>query len=496
MYLVGCSFETIANLTERGRECLGAADTVLIDEVLVDALKGCFSETATILPLSSDFLGAREALDKITKLATTEVKNGHRVVRLCAGDPYVDGRGSELALRCAGAKIPFEVIPSAPLALEACCLAGVALIHPGLSKHATWVSAETLAHEGLGSVDFAWLAKSQGSLLMNIPVGLVEPVTQMLVKHGMKPSLPCAVIFTNTSTAPQVLSSALNTCSQLTAKLPSELALTLAIGRGVELRDHLAWKEKQPLFGLHIAYFQSTTRSTSLARQLRALGANAHPLPILEVAANIAGLLDSAVEEISKSETVIFSDEASITHLFSRLKTRGLDARSLGPVKNVIVLSADAQLALEDFGIVADLAIASAHIKPDQIVHELAKLPLFGTRCVIFEQIPSGMRLGDSLAAIGVKARSICIGRTLRANLNQDERSILTQSAVVLLTSESDVERLSLLAGGDDQRIPPCITSTSAVTTAARKAQLPVALSASAPSDSGLISAILDFHSS
>lgn len=137
--LVGAGPGVKDHLTYRAVDRLERADLVLYD-ALVDP---------SLLDLAGDaqrfFVGKRAGRHSMSQstieaLLIRHAREGKRVVRLKAGDPFVFGRGGEEALALAAAEIPYEVVPGISSALSAPMFGGIPVTHRGISSACTLVS--------------------------------------------------------------------------------------------------------------------------------------------------------------------------------------------------------------------------------------------------------------------------------------------------------------------------------------------------------------------
>src|SRR5204862_671933 len=144
VYLVGAGPGDPELITLKALRCLRMADVVVYDRLISPfLLDEARSEAERV------FVGKEPGChsmkqEKINALLITYARQGHVVVRLKGGDPFVFGRGGEEALALAIAGIPFEVVPGVSSAIAVPAYAGIPVTHRGsvsgflvLSGHAT-----------------------------------------------------------------------------------------------------------------------------------------------------------------------------------------------------------------------------------------------------------------------------------------------------------------------------------------------------------------------
>ncbi len=151
-------------------------------------------------------------------------------MRLKGGDPFVFGRGGEEALALLRAGIPFEVVPGVSALAAVPAAAGIPLTHRGVAAQVTVVTARAAGGETL---DFATLARVEGTLVVFMALEALGPVTEGLLESGADPLLPAAVVSRGTCEDQQVVRAPLAEIASAAAFLPTPALLV--VGRVVEL---------------------------------------------------------------------------------------------------------------------------------------------------------------------------------------------------------------------------------------------------------------------
>src|SRR5690606_22700801 len=98
--------------------------------------------------------------DEINALLVDRARRGQTVVRLKGGDPFVFGRGSEEALACRAAGVPFTIIPGITSAIAAPAYAGIPVTHRGLSA-GFYVVTGNEAAPGTDAAEVDWDAAAR-----------------------------------------------------------------------------------------------------------------------------------------------------------------------------------------------------------------------------------------------------------------------------------------------------------------------------------------------
>jgi uroporphyrin-III C-methyltransferase len=246
VFLVGAGPGDAELITVKGLRYLRWASVVLYDRLVSPVL---LDETR--LGAELIFVGKEPGChsipqEQINKLLISYAQQGHTVVRLKGGDPFVFGRGGEEAQALVDAGIPFEVVPGVSSAMAVPAYAGIPITHRDFASSVTIVTG----HEGYSAssaVNWEALAALGGTLIVFMGVKALPHFTQRLIAAGMDATLPAAIIQEGTMPQQQVITGTLANIAQHAqdAKLVSP-ALTV-IGKVVSIRDALEWYEQNSL---------------------------------------------------------------------------------------------------------------------------------------------------------------------------------------------------------------------------------------------------------
>src|SRR4051812_49660723 len=191
VYLVGAGPGDPGLLTVRGRNLLERADVVVYDYLSNPQLLRHAPQAKAI------YVGKKAAAhsftqDEINALLVEQARQGHRVVRLKGGDPFVFGRGGEECEALHAAGIPFEVVPGITAAIAAPAYAGIPVTHRDLNSSFTFITGHA-AENTDENLDWSALAKLS-ALAFYMGVGALPRIVEKLIANGMSRDLPAATI--------------------------------------------------------------------------------------------------------------------------------------------------------------------------------------------------------------------------------------------------------------------------------------------------------------
>ena len=123
-------------------------------------------------------------------MLVAHARGGADVVRLKGGDPFVFGRGGEELDACRNAGVPVRVIPGVTSAIAVPAAAGIPVTHRGISRLFTVVSG----HAPLSPAELEHLAGLGGTIVVLMGVSNLPSISAGLLRCGMAPDVPAAVI--------------------------------------------------------------------------------------------------------------------------------------------------------------------------------------------------------------------------------------------------------------------------------------------------------------
>ena len=236
VWLVGAGPGDPGLITALGLKALGEADHILYD-ALVDERLLALSRAEKI------YAGKRAGVksckqDEISDLLVKLAKEGHRVLRLKGGDPFVFGRGGEEAQALARAGVPFRIVPGITAGIGGLAYAGIPLTHRDTNHAVTFITGHGVDGK-LTKMDWAAVSHGAPTLVLYMARKFAGEIAQALLDAGRKPDEPAAILANATRADQEVI---LTTLAGLPAAAQNAPALAvIVIGENVRLAGELNW---------------------------------------------------------------------------------------------------------------------------------------------------------------------------------------------------------------------------------------------------------------
>ena len=166
---------------------------------------------------------------------------GHRVLRLKGGDPFVFGRGADEALALAAAGVTFRVVPGITAGVGGLAYAGIPATHRDVNSAVAFITGH--GQDGTLPSGIHWEALARGApvLVFYMALRQLDLVVANLLAAGRPLTEPVAIVSKAATPQQQVLESTLATLEADVAAHPMAPPALLVVGPVVSLRQTLNW---------------------------------------------------------------------------------------------------------------------------------------------------------------------------------------------------------------------------------------------------------------
>jgi uroporphyrin-III C-methyltransferase len=181
---------------------------VIVHDALVDARVLALAPPEARL----EFAGKRGGRPSITQADISGrlvdlARGGARVLRLKGGDPYMFGRAGEETMALASAGVPFRVISGVTAALAALAAAGIPATMRGINRSIIFTTGQSA--DVRDGQDWAALARTGQPIVIYMALHNLDSITQALMRGGLAPETPAAVVASAARSEEDVLVSTL-----------------------------------------------------------------------------------------------------------------------------------------------------------------------------------------------------------------------------------------------------------------------------------------------
>lgn len=365
VWLAGAGPGDAGLLTVKTRELLEQADVVVYD-ALVSV------EILSLIPEQTEKINVGKRADhhpvpqeEINRILAKEAKAGKRVLRLKGGDPFVFGRGGEELELLIREGIAFEVVPGITSAVAVAAYAGIPITHRDYTSSFHVITGHP-KKDGTSRVNYEALVQMDATLVFLMGISAMETICENLIRAGMEPDMPAAVLEKGTTARQRnVVSTVAHLAADAKAAQIQTPAMIL-VGRVCALAKRFRWADARPLGGKQILVTRPKQHSSELAKKLRDLGAQVIELPsIMTEVIRENTALEQALLRIGRDSTrdggeewLVFTSPVGVELFFEQLEQMEFDLRKIlggqAEIKAAAIGSATAR-ALKKRGIFADL---------------------------------------------------------------------------------------------------------------------------------------------
>ena len=360
VWLVGAGPGDLGLFTMKGMEVLKQADVVVYDSLVGAGVLSCIPETAETINVGKRASHHTMPQEQINQVLVEQAKRGLKVVRLKGGDPFLFGRGGEELELLTAEGIPYEVVPGVTAAISVPAYNGIPVTHRDFCSSVHIITGHKRAGQPY-DIDFDALVRTKGTLVFLMGVAALPDICGGLLAAGMEPDTPAAILQQGTTAGQKRIVATLSTLEREVALQGVETPAIIVVGRVCGLADQFGWYEKLPLFGCRVVVTRPKNRKSTMAENLRKLGAEVVELPSIQTRPKQnQNSLHEVLQEIEKYQWLVFTSPYGVEVFFDELLKQRIDVRRLRDVR-IAAIGASTKKEVERRGLLVDLMPKTYH---------------------------------------------------------------------------------------------------------------------------------------
>ena len=232
--LVGAGPGDPGLLTLRAADALRTAEAVVHDGLVDPRILAMIPPHVRRISVAKQRSRHTMPQEGINQLLVDLASDGHVVVRLKGGDPFIFGRGGEEVDELRRAGVAVEVIPGISAAIGGAAEALLPLTHRDYSSAVSFVSGQC---RGLSEQNWSGLAGKGRTLVIYMGVATARDIADKLMEEGVSPDMPVAVLERATRTNARALRTLLADLGAMMACENVESPAIIVVGEVAALAD-------------------------------------------------------------------------------------------------------------------------------------------------------------------------------------------------------------------------------------------------------------------
>ncbi len=239
VYLVGAGPGDPDLLTLKALRLMQQADVIVYDRLVSPQILELARRDAEKIYVGKKRDNHSLPQESINQLLADLAHQGHKVVRLKGGDPFIFGRGGEELETLMAEGVHFQVVPGVTAASGCASYAGIPLTHRDHAQSCTFVTG----HLKDNRINLDWEKLAQPNQTVVIYMGLVglEKICSAMIEHGCPAEHPIALIQQGTTRHQKVIIGDLQSLPKQVQTHHIKPPTLIIMGSVVKLHQQLDW---------------------------------------------------------------------------------------------------------------------------------------------------------------------------------------------------------------------------------------------------------------
>ena len=251
VWLVGAGPSDPGLFTLKGRQVLEDAEVVVYDALVGPGILAMIPDTAETINVGKRSSHHTMRQEQISEVLAEKALEGKRVVRLKGGDPFLFGRGGEELEVLVREGVPYEVVPGVTSAIAVPAYQGIPVTHRDFCSSVHIITGHKREGEAY-NIDFEALVRTKGTLVFLMGVSSLGAICDGLLKAGIRPEMPAALLARGTTAAQNRIVATVATLPETVARHGAITPAIIVVGEVCALADEFSWAEKRVLGGVRV----------------------------------------------------------------------------------------------------------------------------------------------------------------------------------------------------------------------------------------------------
>lgn len=354
VWLVGAGPGDVGLFTIKGKQILEQAEVVVYDSLVGDGVLAMVPKNTRLINVGKRAGNHTMKQEQINQVLLEEAEKGFRVVRLKGGDPFLFGRGGEELELLAEHDIPYEVVPGVTSSIAVPAYNGIPVTHRDYCSSVHIITGHKKAGQEY-NIDFEALVRTGGTLVFLMGVTALGDICSNLMKAGMSPDTPAAILQQGTTAGQKRIVATVSTLKAEVERQGIETPAIIVVGGVCEVAERFGWYEKLPLAGCKVLVTRPKELVSTMARKLREQGAEVLELPAISVSpVEDREKIRECLGKLETYQWIAFTSPSGVRIFFELLMEEGKDIRALGKIK-IAAIGQGTKKALKTWGLYPDL---------------------------------------------------------------------------------------------------------------------------------------------